>query len=151
MGLGARFLIAGFDSTTVPDQFVVLAIGLFLIITPLWLLVFVWMQSIGFICVVCNDEGVRIRRFLRQVSANWQEIQEFGTYKVSPKGIRVYYLKARKFGDKRIVVCGNRLGDLDQLIDMIFQRAVNAKCLREENVAMIPFTKKLRIEQWKRN
>jgi hypothetical protein len=152
---GVMLIMAGLRSLTITEQFVPLAFGLLFVIFPFFGLVLAWMRSTGSICVVCNNEGVRIKNLFRMISANWEEILEFGTYKTgfgaNPELNRVYYLKARKYGGRRIRVCGKTLQDLDQLIDIIFQNAVNAKFLREENVAIIPFTKKLRIDHWERN
>jgi hypothetical protein len=152
---GEMLFMAGFKSPSIPDQLVFSVIGFVFVIIPLLALILAWMRSVGLICVVCDDFGIQVKNVFRRVSVKWEEINEFGTYKTgfgaNPAVNRVFCLKAEKYGSRRIRVCDTTLEGLDELIDVIFHKAVNAKFLREENLAMIPFIKKLRIDRWERN
>jgi hypothetical protein len=141
-------LFAGLSSDNLSDRSLAIGLGLSFLSLPLYFLLLVF----GAFDVTTSDRDLTIKNALMTRSVNWDEISEFGTYKTlaSNHYVRIFYLKANKFGDRRIRVCGDSIEDINGLINEIFRKAVNARFLRIENVALIPFTKKLRITPWAR-
>jgi hypothetical protein len=98
--------------------------------------------------VITIDRGLIIQNGLRKYSINWEDIAEFGTYK--QWHIRAYYLKAKKYGDRKVQVCTESLLELDELIETVLRKALNARFLWSENVAVIPFTRRIVVISWER-
>ena len=141
-------LSAGLSSDNLSDRSIAIGLGLNFLLLPLYFL----LRVFGAVGVITSDHGLAIKNVLMTRSINWEEITEFGTYKtIAPNHyVRIFYLKANKFGDRRIRVCGDSIEDINGLINEIFRKAVNARFLRIENVALIPFTKKFKITPWAR-
>ena len=150
--LGIMMLRAGTNSEALPDRLLGTALGLLLLLASLWLLAGKWLRYVGFIKVVTDEGGLTIQNAFSNHSIKWEEITEFGTYirRAGNVFVRIYYLKANKYRDREIVVCSRWIEDIGGLIDTIFQKALNARFLRIENTAIIPFTKKLQISRWER-
>jgi hypothetical protein len=146
---GMMLLLAALSSENLSDRLVTMGLGLlFLFFSLRWvLLVF------GMFNVTTSDRGLIIRNALTTRSINWDEITEFGTHRriACYQYVRVFYLKAKSYGDRKITVCGESIGDLDALLEEVFQKAVNARFVRIENLALIPFTRKMKTIPWKRN
>ena len=61
-----------------------------------------------------------------------------------------YYLSANKYGSMQIEIADNNIEGLDELIDAVFDMAINASFVKIENISSIPFIKKIKISQWNR-
>ena len=146
---GMMLLLAALSSENLSDRLVTIGLGLLFLSLPLrWvLLVF------GMFNVITSDRGLIIRNGLTTRSINWDEITQFGTYKQISiyQYVRVFYLKANSYGDRKIKVCGESIGDLNALLEEVFQKAANARFVRIENLALIPFTRKMKTIPWRRD
>ena len=134
---GMMLLLAALSSENLSDRLVTIGLGLLFLSLPLrWvLLVF------GMFNVITSDRGLIIRNGLTTRSINWDEITEFGTYRQI----------SNSCGDRKIKVCGESIGDLNALLEEVFQKAANARFVRIENLALIPFTRKMKTIPWRRD
>jgi hypothetical protein len=147
--LAARLLVAGLSAEALPDQIVPIVLGLLFLLVPVcWLLLLFRVIS-----VTTSGRGLIIRNLLKTRSINWEEITEFGTYRRIgfQQYFTVFYLRANRYGDRKIRVCGASIENINGLLDEMFQKAVNARFVRIENVALIPFTRKMKIVPWIRD
>jgi len=102
--------------------------------------------------IITHDESLTVQNPFSTKTLHWKDITEFGTYTIGYEHrIRLFYIKSTKFSDAKIKVCNEHLKDLKDLIDTIFLRAINAKFVVVENVALIPFTKRYQVVPWDRN
>ena len=147
--LAAMLFVAGSSAEALPDQMVPIGLGLLFLLLPLrWLL-----HVLGVISVTTSGRGLTIKNVLTTRSVNWEEVTEFGTYRRIgyQQYFTVFYLKAIRYGDRKIHVCGPSIENINGLLDEVFQNAVNARFVRIENLAVIPFARKLKIVPWNRN
>lgn len=110
------------------------------------------MNLFGKIKVTTSERSLLIQNALSWHSINWEDITEFGTYKriAHYPYLRVYYLKTKKYGDRKIQVCVESLQNLDKLIETVFLKATYATFLWIENIAVIPFTGRIEVIPWER-
>jgi hypothetical protein len=147
--LAVRLFIAGSSAEALPDQMVPIGLALLFLSCPL-----LWLLHVrGVISVTTSRRGLTINNVLTTRSANWEEVTEFGTYRRIGyhQYFPVFYLKANRYGDRKIRVCWASIENIDGLLDEVFQKAVNARFVRIENLAVIPFTRKLKTVPWNRN
>jgi hypothetical protein len=151
--LGTMSLMASRNLEDLPDRLFASGFGFFLLLISLWWLVLGFMRRIGAINVTVSDQQLRINNVLSAQSFNWDEITEFGTYRrLSGRiFIRVYYVKTKNETDRQIHVCNEFLDNINEFIDVVFQKARNARFSCVENIACIPFARKLRITRWDRD
>lgn len=139
---------AGLNLEQLSDRLPAISIGLFFCLVTVWLLLYSSLNLFGKIKVMTSERSLVIQNALSRYSINWEDIAEFGTYK--HWHIRAYYLKTKRYGDRKIQVCNEYLQELDQLIETVFLKATYAKCLWIENTAMIPFTRRKVVVPWER-
>ena len=126
-------------------------IGSFFAACCAWLLVMQVVNLAAVRKVITRDDSLIIQNLFSSRTIRWKDITEFGTYTVGFQyRVRRFYLKSTERGDEKIEVCTHYLDNLKDLIDTIFLRAVNANFLIVENVAWIPFTKRLQLVPWDR-
>src|SRR5262245_10248372 len=129
--LGAQLVSAGKKSTTIADQVLPVIFGSFLVLSAFVLLAYGYMLYAGAIYVACDDRGIRVKNAVRLIAVNWTEILEFGTYKAAwganPEVNRIFYLIASNYGERRVKVCNSSLAHIDELIELVFENAVNAR------------------------
>ena len=102
--------------------------------------------------ITIDSSGITIKKPFNHISFIWPEITEFRKHQ---KGIGQwagwrYYLSTGKYGSKKIEIADNNIKGLDELIDAIFDLAINASFVKIENTSPIPFLKKIKISQWNR-
>jgi hypothetical protein len=149
MLLFARMMLsAGINLEQLQDRLVAMGVGLLFLLIALWGLLDSSLHLVGAVKVITNDRSLTIQNVFSTHSINWEDITEFGTYK--HWHIRVYYLKTKRYGDRKIQVCTEYLQELDELIETVFLKATYAKCLWIENIAVIPFTRRIEIVPWER-
>jgi hypothetical protein len=141
-------LSAGIHLERLGDRLVAMGIGLFILFFTLWRLLDSSLHLVGRVKVITNDQSLIIQNGLRKHAINWEDITEFGTYR--HWHIRAYYLRTRRYCDRKIPVCTESLQELDELIDAVFLKATYAKCLWIENIAVIPFTRRIKTIPWER-
>ena len=99
-----------------------------------------------------DKSGITIKKPFNNISFIWTEITEFREHEKGFghwAGLK-YCLSANKYGTKQIEIADNNIKDLDELINAIFDMAINANFIKIENVSVIPFLKKVKISQWNR-
>jgi hypothetical protein len=127
-------------------------IGLFFAWCAAWILVTQVVTLAAIRKVITHAEAVTIQNLFSSRTIRWEDITEFGTYSVGLQyRVRRFYLKTKSYGDEKIEVCTHYLDNLKDLIDTIFLRAVNADFVIVENLAWIPFTKRLQLVTWDRH
>ena len=102
--------------------------------------------------ITIDSSGITIKKSFKLISFSWSEITEFRKHE---RGIGHwagwrYYLFADKYGSKQIVIADNNIEGLDELIDAIFDMAINARFVKIENISAIPFLRKSEISEWSR-
>ncbi|HMF47704.1 MAG TPA: hypothetical protein VK603_03610 [Candidatus Saccharimonadales bacterium] len=147
--LGVLALIAGLSAEVLSDRMVAIGLGLCFLWLPLYSLLAIF----GVINVTTSSRGLTIKNALTTRSVNWEEVTEFGTYRRIgyQQYFTVFYLKANRYGDRKIHVCGPSIENINALLDEVFRKAVNARFVRIENEALIPFTRKMKIVPWIRD
>lgn len=148
----AMMLSAGIELEQLADRLVALGLGLLLLVFAFWAVFDSLLHLIGAVKVVTGDRSLTIQNTFTKHHIRWEEITEFGTYKriAHYQYIRVYYVKAYRYGDRKIRVCGDSLQNLNELIETVFQKARNARFVWIENHAVIPFTRHMVTLPWKR-
>jgi len=127
-------------------------VGLLFAACGIWIFVIQVVNLAALRKVITRDEDLIIQNLFSSRTIPWEDIVEFGTYTVGFQyRVRLFYLKSMQFGDEKIEVCSHYLNNLKDLIDTIFLRAVKANFVITENVATIPFTKRLQVLPWDRN
>ena len=127
-------------------------VGLFFAWCATWILVMQVATLAAVRKVITHDEVVTIQSLFSSRVIRWEDITEFGTYTVGFQyRVRRFYLKIKNYGDEKIEVCTHYLDNLKDLIDTIFLRAVDANFVIMQNVARIPFTKRLQLVPWDRH
>ena len=104
----------------------------------------------GKVLVSVNDKLLIVHNLFRTRQIAWSDIIEFGTDRRRSGRIfvRYFYVKLRGRPKKRIDICTDGLANLSELIDIVFQKATNAKFVIVNNVAWIPFTKEIEVLPW---
>jgi hypothetical protein len=125
-------------------------VGLICFLAALWIVIVYVVNIVGARQIIVCDELLILRHPLRNRIIHWQDIIEFGTYTANGAYTpnRFFYIKITSQPDKRIQVCNELLENLRDLIDIIFLKAINAKFVIVENVAWLPFTKKIQLARW---
>lgn len=101
--------------------------------------------------LIINDELLLLKKPLNnQIVIPWNEINEFGRYKVSgPYTNRwSFYVKTMKTGDKKIQLFSEMIVNGEDLVATIFLKAVNAQFVVIRNISSIPFIKKTIVGNW---
>lgn len=146
--IGYALVSAGNELAQLSDQIFGIALGGLFLGVALLLAVGIWMRAVSQIGVVCSvPHRIIIGRFTSTVVC-WEDIVEFGTFRaqrLTPKAPRQFYLKTRNRRDSRVLVCSELIEGLNELLDAIFYRAINAKFVRIENLAWVPFVETLQI------
>ena len=147
--LGVLALVAGLSAEALSDRMVAIGLG----VCFLWLPLYSLLAIFGVINVTTSSRGLRIKNALTTRSVNWQEVTEFGTQRRIgyQQYFTVFYLKAKKYGDRKIRVCGASIENINGLLDEVFRKAVNARFVRTENEALITFTKRMKTVPWVRD
>jgi hypothetical protein len=151
--VGAMFFAAGLRLDELADQLVALGLGLLFLLGGLSATILLFVRHVGAIHIAVADKELIIKNAFTTRFINWEDITEFGTYRrVGPHyPVRVFYVKTKACPDQQIRVGNQFLEEVDSFIDEVFRRATNARFLRIENNAYVPFTKKLRSLPWERN
>ena len=99
--------------------------------------------------ITIDSSGITIKKHFNSISFIWPEITEFRKHE---KGVGQwagwrYYLSANKYGSMQIEIADNNIEGLDELIDAVFDMAINASFVKIENISSIPFINKIKISQ----
>jgi hypothetical protein len=150
--LGSVVITASLGLKTLPDQLVAAAFGMLFLVVGLFGTAFMILRHAGIVHVVVSDRGLIIKNALTTRSINWVDITEFGTCRrIGRFPVRIYYVKTKARPDHPITVCSQFLDDVDSFINDVFHMATNARFLRVENDALIPFTKNVSSMPWNRD
>jgi hypothetical protein len=141
------FFAEAIDTQNLISRLVAAIIGLFFAACCGWIFVMEVVNLTALRKVITHDEDLTIQNLFSSRTILWGDIAEFGTYTAGFQyRVRRFYLKSTQFGDEQIEVCTHYLDNLRDLIDTIFLKAVNANFVIMENVATIPFTKRLETD-----
>ena len=100
--------------------------------------------------ITIDNLGITCKSGFKKNHFEWPEISEF---KKHEKGIGLwagfrYYLSSDQAEKKNIKIADNNIENLEQLIDIVFEKAINAKFIKIENQARLPFFKSLQKSVW---
>ncbi len=115
------------------------------------LLAFIDYQS-SMLRIIVTDRFIKLKRPFTSISMNWQDIVEVGTYR--PGGVLrhswVLYLRSKESGDTRynFVISYLSTSNRRNLIDIILQKASNAKFVNLINRGWIPFFHRYEATPW---
>ena len=145
------FASAGWNADDISDRFVGLGLGVICLIVALRWLGAVSRHYLRIDPVTTSSSGVTISSLLTTKSIRWEDIAEFGTYRrLAGRFVRMFYLKTKQ-DEHEIRLCSESLEKINDLIDLVFQKARDARFVRIENIGVIPFVKKIKISPWDRN
>lgn len=106
--------------------------------------------------IILDEEGLSIINIpLKKYNFHWNEILEFGKsrflFRCPSKDLEwIYYIKSSKTGERKIILGGRVLKDINKLCDFIFKNATNAKFVILEDTSNIPFIRKHIPVEWNR-
>ena len=145
------FVSAGWNSDRIADRFLGLGLGVLFSMALLYWVGIVSQQFLRRDPVTTSTSGVVIRTVFTTKSILWADIAEFGTYRrLSGRFVRMFYLKTTQ-NDHEIRLCNESLENINDLIDLVFQKARGARFVHIENIGVIPFIKKIQTRPWDRN
>jgi hypothetical protein len=148
---GWMCVLAGWKSRDISNRLLGIGLGaLCLTIAIVWLSN-VSRKFLRIYPVTTSSSGLKISTLFTTKSILWEDITEFGTYRrlAGRVFIRCFYLKTKQ-DDREIRLCTDSLENVNDLIDVMFQTAKDARFVRIENIGAIPFIKKIQITLWDR-
>ena len=143
---------AGWNSDDNSNRFVGIGLGALSFTVALYWLGTVSRKFLRKDSVTTSSSGITIINVFTTMSILWEDIAEFGTYRrlVGRVFVRWFYLKTKQ-DDHEIRLCTESLENVNELIDLVFQKAKDARFVRIDNIGVIPFIKKLQNRPWDRN
>ena len=103
--------------------------------------------------IYIHNEGLTCKSGFKTTSFKWSEISEF---KKHEKGIGLwagfrYYLSSTETGKRNIQIADKNIENIEQLIEIVFRKAINANFVKIENQAKLPFFKSMNKSVWVKN
>jgi|SRR5581483_923395 hypothetical protein len=134
-------------------KLVSLALGGSITLCGVWVFIESATNALGLRRIVVTDDLLSVQNLLHTRSILWGDIVEFGTY--TCPGFywrysypRRFYVKLYDRQDNRIEVCTEDLDNVRDFLDIVFQKAINARFVIVNNVAWVPFTKEIEVMPW---
>ena len=150
--VGWMCVLAGWSSDDISNRFLGISLGALCFTIAL-----VWLSSVSrkFLRidpVTTSSSGLTISTLFTTKLILWEDIAECGTYRrlAGRVFVRWFYLKTKQ-DDREMRLCNEWLEDVNDLIDLVFQKARSARFVRIENASLIPFIKKIQINPWDRH
>ena len=144
-------VLAGWNSDDTSNRFLGISLGALCFTVALVWLSNVSREFLRIDPVTTSSSGLTISTLFTSKSILWEDIAEFGTYRrlAGRVFVRWFYLKMKQ-DDREIRLCTEALENVNDLIDLVFQKARSARFVRIENASLIPFIKKIQINPWDR-